>query len=182
MYFAFLGFYTMALIPPALIGLFFFMFSVWQSGHMDLIIFFSVFNMVWVTIFLESWKRNCAALAYKWGTISSEQFEEARPQYYGDLGYNKVTGRLEPKYPKWKRVMKFYFVSLPVVIVCLCIAFVTMLFYFRLEVMSMDYDEEHQSTFSAVMRFMPTVIYALLIVFMNAIYRKLATALNDWGK
>ena len=57
-----------------------------------------------------------------------------------------------------------------------------MLFYFRLEVMSMDYDKEHQSTFSAVMRFMPTVIYALLIVFMNAIYRKLATSLNDWGK
>ena len=171
----------MALIPPALIGLFFFLFSVWKSGKLDLIIFFSIFNLVWVTIFLESWKRNCAALAYKWGTISSEKFKEARPEYYGDLGYNKITGRLEPKYPKWKRVLKYYGVSLPVVMVCLFIAFVVMLLYFELEKMAIAFDKEQQSTLSAMMKFVPTVIYALLIVLMNATYRMLAKALNDWG-
>ena len=41
-----------------------------------------------------------------------------------------MTGRLEPKYPKWKRSVKFYGVSVPVVFLCLVIAFIIMLYYF----------------------------------------------------
>ena len=45
--------------------------------------------------------------------------EEARPSYYGDMGTNPVTGKVEPVYPKWKRLVRFYFVSVPSVIFCL---------------------------------------------------------------
>lgn len=87
MYFAFLGFYTMALLPPALIGI----LSIFL-GHdnVNMMVFFSIFNLVWATVFLEAWKQNCATLAYKWGTINFEQFESPRPQYKGKLGKNKV--------------------------------------------------------------------------------------------
>ena len=132
MYFAFLGYYTMALIPPALIGI----LTVFWLGHDDvnMQIFFSIFNIVWATIFMEAWKQNCSTLAFQWGTINMEQFEEARPQYYGVLGVNKITGRLEPSYPKYKRSLKFYCVSLPVVLFCLFLAFLVMLGYFWLQV------------------------------------------------
>ena len=116
MYFSFLGFYTMALVPPAAMGLF---SKIFTQSDMDLVIFFSFFNLIWATIFLESWKRNCATLAYEWGTINMEPFSKARASYYGELGINPVTGRLEPQYPKWKRTLKFYAVSLPVVLFCL---------------------------------------------------------------
>ena len=53
-------------------------------------VFFCVFNLVWVTLFLEAWKRNSASLAYTWGTINTHKFEEARPAYYGELGEFKV--------------------------------------------------------------------------------------------
>ena len=182
MYFAFLGFYTMALIPPALIGGLSELARRTYGLDLDLIVFFSIFNLVWATIFLEAWKRNCATLSYKWGTIRTEHFEEARPEYYGELSRNKVTDRLEPKYPKWKRVLKFYGVSIPVVILCLFVAFWVMLGYFWLERIAIGYHKSAGSTLSSVLRFMPTVIYAVVISIMNAVYRTLAKALNDWGK
>ncbi len=46
----------------------------------------------------------------------------------------QVTGRLEPKYPKWKKKLKFYGGSVPVVLFCLFIAFEMMLFYFWMQV------------------------------------------------
>ena len=52
--------------------------------------FFSVFNIVWTTFFLEVWKRNSATFAYTWGTIGIDDFEEARAAYHGELGRNKV--------------------------------------------------------------------------------------------
>ena len=119
MYFSFLGYYTLALLPPATIGL---VSKLLTESDLDLLIFFSFFNLIWATIFLESWKRNCATLAYQWGTINMEPFSKARAAYYGELGVNPVTGILEPQYPNWKRLVKLYTVSLPVVIVCLCLA------------------------------------------------------------
>lgn len=50
----------------------------------------------------------------------------------------QVTGRLEPKYPKWKRMWKYYGVSVPVVLFCLWIAFNLMLFYFWMQVRLLD--------------------------------------------
>ncbi len=183
MYFAFLGFYTMALVPPALIGVISYLVSGSQpSQSMDLLIFFCIFNLIWATLFLESWKRHCATLAYKWGTIRSEPFEEARPAYHGTLGVNQVTGRLEPRYPKWKRAVKFYCVSVPVVLACLSVAFLVMLWYFWLEDIALYYHQSYENTLTTVGLFLPTVIYAILISVMNALYRKLAKLLNDWGE
>jgi len=88
MYFAFLGFYTWFLVPPALVGLLAFLFTT-----PFLVPLICVFNMVWTTVFLEAWKRSAAGHAYNFGTIKSEPFEEARPAYYGTLGINPVTGR-----------------------------------------------------------------------------------------
>lgn len=178
MYFAFLGFYTMALIPPASIC-FFAEFS--SYDNVSIMIFFSAFNLVWATVFLEAWKRNCSTLAYKWGTIHTEHFEEARPEYHGHLGVNKITGRLEPQYPKYKRMLKFYGVSVPIVIICLFIAFGVMLAYFWLQEGADLFYKENPGYSTMCVLYMPSVFYAIVISVMNAIYRKLAKFLNDWG-
>lgn len=179
MYFAFLGFYTMALIPPAAAG---FMCSLASFDSVTVRLFFAVFNLVWATVFLEAWKRHCSTLAYKWGTIRTEKFEEARAAYHGELSTNKVTGRLEPKYPKWKRMVKFYCVSLPVVIFCLQLAFVVMLIYFWWEQKAIAYYNRNNNIGGLIIVNIPSAIYAVVIILMNAVYRKLARALNDWGE
>ena len=179
MYFAFLGFYTMALVPPALAGL---LCSFASFDTITVRLFFAVFNLVWATLFLEAWKLQSSTLAYSWGTIKSEQFEEARAAYHGELGVNQVTGRLEPKYPKWKRQLKFYCVSLPIVILCLKVAFVVMLIYFYWEQKAIAYYNENKDIGGFILVNVPSAIYAVAIILMNAVYRKLAITLNDWGK
>jgi len=85
MYFAFLGYYTFFLTPPALLGLIT-NFYVTSQHHELSVVLFCVFNLIWSTIFLEAWKRKTAELAYLWGTINMEQFEEPRASFYGELG------------------------------------------------------------------------------------------------
>jgi len=74
MYFAFLGYYTFFLAPPAVLGVIT-NFYVSDSNRELSIIIFCIFNLVWATIFLESWKRRTSELAYEWGTINTEHFE-----------------------------------------------------------------------------------------------------------
>ena len=66
---------------------------------------FSFFNVIWATIYLESWKRRSAELSYMWGTMDSksELLVEPRVQYQGEETISQVTGRPEPSYPDWKR-------------------------------------------------------------------------------
>ena len=46
-------------------------------------VLFSLFNVIWATLYLESWKRRSAELSYEWGTIDSkdEMLAEPRPLY-----------------------------------------------------------------------------------------------------
>lgn len=67
MYFAFLDFYTSALVVPAVVGVVFYLFEFHKNSISSLMILAS-FNLIWSTAFLESWKRRANALAYSWGT------------------------------------------------------------------------------------------------------------------
>jgi Calcium-activated chloride channel. len=46
-------------------------------------VLFSLFNVVWFSIYLEAWKRYSSELAYKWGTLDQrhELLMEPRPLY-----------------------------------------------------------------------------------------------------
>ena len=181
MYFAFLGFYTTYLIPPAALGVFSQFFNSYLSG-IDFVPLFCMFNLIWATIFLEAWKRNCSVLAYRWGTIKTEPFEQARAEFYGVIGVNKITGRLEPHYPKLKRLAKYYCVSVPIIIFMLFIAFLVMLLYFWMDGIMKRIHNEYKTFITELLLFTPTVAYALIILVLNAFYRKVAIFLNNWGK
>ena len=86
-------------------------------------VIFSFFNVIWATLYLESWKRRSAELSHQWGTIDtkSEMLAEPRVQYQvniihpppssssnncyfqGEERISEVTGKPEPHYPAWKR-------------------------------------------------------------------------------
>lgn len=179
MYFAFLGFYTVALIPPAVIGILYWITS-WQNLYREAI--FAVFNLVWATLFLEAWKRYCSELAFKWGSLDfvSTRFEEPRANYFGRMGQNPVTGKPEPVFPKSQRLFRFYGITVPVLFLCLAVAFYIMLGYFGLQAIVDQWYREEKQWYYRLSTFMPTVIYAIAIAILNAIYRKIATRLNDF--
>lgn len=181
LYFAFLGMYTIALIPPAFIGVIYFITS-WESMYREAI--FAVFNLIWATIFLEVWKRYCSELTYRWGTSDEviNKFEEPRANFYGKLGKNVVTGKPEPVYPSWKRSLRFYGVTVPVTFLFMTIAFYVMLIYFWLQDWADDLYAKNQSWLNFSNLYLPTAIYAVIIGVVNTIYRGVAKKLNDWGE
>ena len=180
MYFAFLGYYTFFLAPPALLGLVT-NFYVSDEYHELSIILFCVFNLVWATIFLESWKRKTAELAYRWGTIDTEQFEEPRAAFYGELGKDAVTGRLQPQYSSFRRLVKFYIVSVPVMLIALVVAWYVMLLYFYLEEYIKPMLVGDNTMYGTALSLLPTIVYALIVLVLNAVYQPLAIVLNNWG-
>ncbi|XP_047694529.1 anoctamin-8 isoform X1 [Prionailurus viverrinus] len=102
MYFAWLGFYTSAMVYPAVFGSVLYTFTEADQTSRDVsCVVFALFNVVWSTLFLEEWKRRGAELAYKWGTLDSpgEAVEEPRPQFRVSRG---CLGPRTPKNERWR--------------------------------------------------------------------------------
>ncbi|KAM6159817.1 anoctamin-10 isoform 2-T4 [Erethizon dorsatum] len=178
LYFGFLEYFTFALIPMAVIGLPYYLF-VWEDY--DKYVIFASFNLIWSTVILEVWKRGCADMTYRWGTlVMKRQFEEPRPGFHGVLGVNPVTGREEPLYPSYKRQLRIYLVSLPFVCLCLYVSLYVMMIYFNMEDWALSVHEESGTEWTSVLLYVPSIIYAIVIEIMNRLYRYAAEFLTAW--
>jgi anoctamin-10 len=181
LYFAFIVFYTKMLVVPAAVGLVLFITG-YDAVSSQLL--FAVTNMLWLTLLLECWKRQSAHLTYIWGTFGTEQFEETRPSHHGAVSRNPVTGRLEQRGSWLTRTLIIYTVSLPIVIVCILLSVVTMFAYLRVQEAFGAYltpTKKRSVTpmTAAILRLVPSSVYALIIYGMNTAYRWLATVLTD---
>ncbi|XP_012326137.1 anoctamin-10 isoform X1 [Aotus nancymaae] len=178
LYFGFLEYFTFALIPMAVIGLPYYLF-VWEDY--DKYVIFASFNLIWSTVILEVWKRGCANMTYRWGTLlMKRKFEEPRPGFHGVLGINSITGKEEPLYPSYKRQLRIYLVSLPFVCLCLYFSLYVMMIYFDLEVWALGLHENSGSEWTSVLLYVPSIIYAVVIEIMNRLYRYAAEFLTSW--
>ncbi len=97
---------------------------------------FAFFNVIWATLYLESWKRRSAELAYTWGTADQrdELLAEPRPQFTGSEQKSEITDKVELYYPAWKRNAFRYFVTVPVIGICLAVVFASVLLILELQV------------------------------------------------
>uniref|UniRef100_A0A2I3SN24 Anoctamin n=1 Tax=Pan troglodytes TaxID=9598 RepID=A0A2I3SN24_PANTR len=177
LYFGFLEYFTFALIPMAVIGLPYYLF-VWEDY--DKYVIFASFNLIWSTVILEVWKRGCANMTYRWGTLlMKRKFEEPRPGFHGVLGINSITGKEEPLYPSYKRQLRIYLVSLPFVCLCLYFSLYVMMIYFDMEVWALGLHENSGSEWTSVLLYVPSIIYAIVIEIMNRLYRYAADTLKQ---
>ncbi|XP_076385497.1 anoctamin 8 white walker isoform X4 [Megachile rotundata] len=181
MYFAWLGHYTTALIVPAAVGAIYWIGIIGRNQAVEDVayVLFSVFNVIWATVYLETWKRRGAELAYRWGTLDQRDdlLVEPRPLFTGTLEISPVTGRLEPTYPRWKRNMFRYFVSVPVIAACLFFVFIVMILSFQIQ----DWwDARLESRgYGFWLSYVPKVLLAVVIALMDEAYFKVAVWLND---
>ncbi|XP_064475288.1 anoctamin-8-like isoform X2 [Ornithodoros turicata] len=193
-YFAWLGHYTSALTFPALVGFLLWAFCYEQQADVCFVLF-ALMNALWATLYLESWKRYCAELAYHWGTIDSQSqlLTEPRPLFTGPLGPSPVTGRLEPAYPSWKRHLFRYLITVPVIVFCLSLVFMVMFLIFQLQVnvplfMSRYSLNMFQTWWDNCisrlqypfwLSYGPKVLLALTISVLDGFYQRIAIWLND---
>ncbi|KAI8618421.1 calcium-activated chloride channel-domain-containing protein [Chytriomyces sp. MP71] len=112
-YFAWLGFYTVWLLGPAVVGLAVFIYSLVNAftnnstAYFDnaLTIPFALFMSVWGTLFLRFWSRRAAALRTVWDLREVSHTESQRPEYYGTkLRKDPVTGKVVPYMPSWQKL------------------------------------------------------------------------------
>ncbi|XP_070603651.1 anoctamin-8 isoform X5 [Erythrolamprus reginae] len=177
MYFAWLGFYTSAMVYPAVFGSLLYTFTENDQTSRDISsVVFAIFNVIWSTLFLEEWKRRGAEFAYKWGTLDTpaESIEEPRPQFRGVKRISPVTNTEEFYYPPWKRLLFQCLVSLPICIFCLSFVFLTMLGCFELQEFVLSIKE-----LPRLVRFLPKIMLAIIVTVCDEIYRKIAYWLND---
>uniref|UniRef100_A0A8C3HEG8 Anoctamin n=1 Tax=Chrysemys picta bellii TaxID=8478 RepID=A0A8C3HEG8_CHRPI len=177
MYFAWLGFYTSAMVYPAVFGSILYTFTENDQTSRDICcVVFAIFNVIWATLFLEEWKRRGAEFAYKWGTLDTpaESIEEPRPQFRGIKRISPVTNVEEFYYPPWKRLLFQCLVSLPVCLICLSFVFLVMLGCFELQEFVLSIKE-----LPRLIRFLPKIALALIVTACDDVYRKIAYWLND---
>ncbi|NXU94004.1 ANO8 protein, partial [Xiphorhynchus elegans] len=179
MYFAWLGFYTSAMVYPAVFGSILYTFTESDQTSQDIsCVVFAIFNVIWATLFLEEWKRRGAEFAYKWGTLDTppESIEEPRPQFRGIKRISPVTSVEEFYYPPWKRLLFQCLVSLPVCLACLSLVFLLMLGCFQLQEFVLSIQE-----LPRIIRFLPKIILAIIVTACDELYKKVAYWLNDMG-
>ncbi len=132
LYASFSAFYTAFLVPIAAIGLAQFVLDrAFGVSFLLSDVGFSCLNLVAVTIFLEMWKRRSAELEHRWGSGGKLRKKRPRPEFRGEIGVNKVTGKEEMQYPMAKTMRKVFLVSLPITMACLLVAFFLMLASFK---------------------------------------------------
>ncbi|XP_045519349.1 anoctamin-8-like isoform X2 [Pieris brassicae] len=175
MYFAWLGHYTRSLTVPAVVG---FVFWVWLGTASDnwkdiAHVLFSLFNVLWACVYLETWKRYSNVLAYKWGTLDQRDdlLLEPRPLFQGEMSISPVTGRPEPQYAAWRRRVWRHCVSFPVMLLCLGVAGVAT---FAL-LLAQDWWENTIGYFNWI----PRAALAIIIAVEEEAYARIARWLND---
>ncbi|XP_075877433.1 anoctamin-5-like isoform X3 [Nelusetta ayraudi] len=101
--------------------------SSWQSSLFDNegTIFFAIFMGIWVTLFLEFWKRRQARLEYEWDLVDMEEEQpqlQIRPEFEIKCTrrrLNKITQEMEPFLP-WRSKCARFCISVTTVIFWLC--------------------------------------------------------------
>ncbi|XP_041789355.1 anoctamin-5b isoform X1 [Chelmon rostratus] len=89
--------------------------SSWQSHLFDNegTIFFAIFMGIWVTLFLEFWKRRQARLEYEWDLVDFEEEQQQlqiRPEFEircTNRRLNKITQEMEPYLPVTSKCARF---------------------------------------------------------------------------
>jgi len=105
-YYGFMGFYTRALIIPAIFGT---LLTIWQhnKGTYDvpMLPIFAIGNVFWSTFFIEKWKRNQANYRAMWGM--TRVMERKRSDFHGTIRLSKVDGTEEEYVPPLKRCYRY---------------------------------------------------------------------------
>ncbi|NXH46599.1 ANO6 protein, partial [Dicaeum eximium] len=158
---------------------------------------FAVFMGIWVTFFLEFWKRRQAELEYEWDTVEYlEQEEQVRPEYEARCTHvvmNEITQQEEhvPYTACGKCVRMAFCTSAIFFWILLIIASVVGIIVYRLSVFLVFSAKlsQHVSGTEAIRKYLTpqtatsvtaSLISFVVIMILNTIYEKVAILITDF--
>ena len=180
MYFNFLSFYTLYLMPMALIGIIAQIVqdyaSLMVSNGMKMA--FSVIIIIWSTIFIELWKRKQSLFAVQFGQTDTELAEAERPAFKGtfirSIQNDDINVLFFSPTRKIFRIIISYCISISI-LVCVIVC-VILILYFKSYFYGLDSVDTSNSLVAAV----PSIINAIQIQIFNAIYQNVGLNLNEY--
>jgi hypothetical protein len=184
-YFAWLSHFTNWLIAPGIVGLciaFFLVSRKVEEVNRSIVgPIFGALLMVYMTCYLEFWKRRSSALAFRWGVTDFAKKEPDRPEYEAnETGFNFFTQQTVMFYPEKERLKK-QLVSVPAVLftiaaACTIIVIILMWKYVQFWLGP----EQQKDPFGAWKLVVPSLCNTVAILIFSKAHRFLATLLNDW--
>jgi len=113
-YFAWMNFYTKALIFPGIFGLIVSTLRTFRGVSIDtdtLTPFHGLFTFIWAIMFIQFWSREEVRLSYQWGTMLTDKCSETltvRHEFHGAMRISEVTKMTEVYYPAFKRRLHYW--------------------------------------------------------------------------
>ncbi|XP_069037521.1 anoctamin-5 isoform X2 [Lepisosteus oculatus] len=174
--------------------------SSWQSHLFDNVgtLFFAIFMGIWVTMFLEFWKRRQARLEYEWDLVDFEEEQQQlqlRPEYETKCTrrkLNPITQEMEPYLPLTSKCARFCLSGATVIFwIALIIACIIGVIAYRLAVyaafaslMKDNPAHELQLVGSLITPQMATSVTAscinfVIIMILNFLYERVAIWITD---
>lgn len=111
LYYAWMGHFTIFLLIPALLAILMeIYYTVRGSQVMDDGLdwgtyVYAIGIVTWAAVYVQCWKRECYAIALKWGTRGFESEEKPRPQFVGEPQRSFITNEPELVYPESRRMV-----------------------------------------------------------------------------
>jgi hypothetical protein len=184
-YFAWLSHFTNWLIAPGILGLciaFFLVSRKIEEVNRSIVgPIFGVLLMVYMTCYLEFWKRRSASLAFRWGVTDFNKKEPDRPEYEAtELDFNFFTQETVMYYPKKDRLKK-QLVGVPAVLFTIAAACTVMVIILMWKYVQFWLGPDQQKDpFGPWKLVVPSLCNTAAIIVFSKVHRILAVRLNDW--
>ena len=85
---------------------------------------------------------------------------------------------------RWKRILKKYLITYPTVVCCLVLSIWIYFIYHRIQISTnQNYSSNDDASIDIkLIRMIPSIVYSILIILMNFIYKKIAIILTNFGR
>lgn len=179
LYFAFLQHYTHALYYPAILGLITFAAELLQRTiQSTLQPYFTVFMVLWNTVFIENWKRKQARLAMEWGVNNFEEEEVDRPQFHGIPIRSPINNSPYTYFPYksqlFRKLVVYTVLSLVICVVIGCVASI-----FVIQEVVVGKSPDSLKGFDAGV-FATAIAQSVLIRILDYLFQFIVLPLNDF--
>lgn len=198
LYFAFLTFYTKALITYGIAGVLVFAVSFFSPSHAPLLLFaYSIFATLWGASLTSLWKRRNIEIVYMWSSLimgdssdeslmSMTKKEDLRNEFYGVEVSHRITGERIVVFPKRQKLIR-YSLSLLIVLVSLFVSCKLMLAALDFEDIMNNWLAEKAHLYkwaspfvmrAIVLKNLPIAVYLGCLNLLDTVYNIIATKLT----
>uniref|UniRef100_A0A6Q2ZJE4 Anoctamin n=1 Tax=Esox lucius TaxID=8010 RepID=A0A6Q2ZJE4_ESOLU len=144
---------------------------------------FAVFMAIWVTLFLEFWKRYQAELEYDWDTVEFlEQEEQPRPEYEAKCNYDRVNPITQVRGLRSKGIrstIMLILASVVAIIVYRLAVFFSFSKQLRADIKELEPFKEYVTPQMAT-SVTASIISFVIIMVLNLLYEKVAIWITDF--